>query len=287
MIYQYDHHFDSYKNATQANLNAGILPQTSDAEKSDPSFHVLPRYWVPGDEVETRLANWPKPWLLGFRDITSSVVERTSIFSVLPRVGVGNKFPLLIFDEALESLTCCLLANVNSIVFDYCTRQKIAGNSLNYFILKQLPVLPPTTFQEWDVEYVSRRVYELVYTAHDLHPWAELLGYQGGPFCFDSKRRALLAAELDAEYAHLYGLTRDELRYVLDPKDLFGENFPSETFRVLKEREIKEYGEYRTRRLVLAAYDELAKSDRFRDEIPHRVSAIKATPTTVKARSHS
>jgi hypothetical protein len=72
----------------------------------------------------------------------------------------------------------------------------------------------------------------------------------------------------------LYGLTRDELRYILDPKDVFGEDFPSETFRVLKEKEEKEYGEYRTRRLVLAAYDELAKTDRFAGE--KRESAIEA-----------
>ena len=71
-----------------------------------------------------------------------------------------------------------------------------------------------------------------------------------------------------------------------DPR-AFRRDFPSETFRILKERETKEYGEYRTQRLVLEAYDELAKSDRFRDEMPHRVSAIEATPTTVKARSHS
>ena len=96
-----------------------------------------------------------------------------------------------------------------------------------------------------------------------------------------------LRAELDAYYAHLYGLTRDEMRYISILRDVFGEEFPSETFRVLKEREIKEYGEYRTQRLVLEAYDELAKSDRFRDEMPRRVSAIEATPTTVKARSHS
>jgi hypothetical protein len=43
---------------------------------------------------------------------------------------------------------------------------------------------------------------------------------------------------------------------------------------VLKEREIKECGEYRTQRLVLEAYDELAESDRFRDEMPKRVSAF-------------
>lgn len=52
------------------------------------------------------------------------------------------------------------------------------------------------------------------------------------------------------------GLTRDELRYILDPKDVYGDDFPSETFRVLKEKEIKQYGEYRTRRLVLEKWDE-------------------------------
>ena len=36
--------------------------------------------------------------------------------------------------------------------------------------------------------------------------------------------------------------------------DVMGPAYPSETFRVLKNREIKEYGEYRTARLVLAAH---------------------------------
>lgn len=66
-----------------------------------------------------------------------------------------------------------------------------------------------------------------------------------------------LRAELDAYYAKLYGLTRDELRYILDPADVLGEDHPSETFRVLKNKEMREYGEYRTRRLVLAAWDKL------------------------------
>ena len=64
-------------------------------------------------------------------------------------------------------------------------------------------------------------------------------------------RRAQVRAELDAYYSRLYGLTRDELRYILDPKEVHGEDFPGETFRVLKEKEIRLYGEYRTRRLVL------------------------------------
>jgi len=52
-----------------------------------------------------------------------------------------------------------------------------------------------------------------------------------------------------------YSLTRDELRYILDPKEVHGEDFPGETFCVLKEKEIKQFGEYRTQRLVLEAWD--------------------------------
>ena len=64
-------------------------------------------------------------------------------------------------------------------------------------------------------------------------------------------------AKFDAWYALAYGLSRDELRYVLDPKDVMGEDYPSESFRVLKNNEIRKHGEYRTQRLVLAAYDKL------------------------------
>jgi len=77
------------------------------------------------------------------------------------------------------------------------------------------------------------------------------------PFPWNPDRRALLRADLDAYYAHLYGLTRDELRYILDPADVYGPDFPSETFRVLKNNEMKQFGEYRTQRLVLEAWDRL------------------------------
>jgi hypothetical protein len=36
-----------------------------------------------------------------------------------------------------------------------------------------------------------------------------------------------------------------------------GSDYPSETFRVLKNNEIKRFGEFRTRRLVLEAWDRL------------------------------
>ena len=40
-------------------------------------------------------------------------------------------------------------------------------------------------------------------------------------------------------------------------EDIYCKDFPGETFRVLKEKEEREYGEYRTRRLILEVWDEL------------------------------
>ncbi len=83
------------------------------------------------------------------------------------------------------------------------------------------------------------------------------LGFDGPPIAWDEERRAHLRADLDAWYALAYGLSRDELHYVLDPKEVMGADYPSETFRVLQKNEIAKYGEYRTARLVMAAYDRL------------------------------
>jgi hypothetical protein len=201
---------------------------------------------------------WERNWLMGWRDVALRSVERTVIASVMPRVGVNHKTPLW-FAKSSPSVehSAALLGNFNSLALDYVARQKIGGTSLTYFYLKQFPFLPPERYTEADLAFIVPRVLELTYTAHDLAGWAQDLGYNGPPFAFDPSRRAILRAELDARYAKLYSLTRDELRYILDPVDIMGEAYPSETFRVLKNKELKEFGEYRTQRLVLEAWDML------------------------------
>jgi hypothetical protein len=87
------------------------------------------------------------------------------------------------------------------------------------------------------------------------------LGCDGAPFPWKEDRRATLRAELDAKIARLYGLNRNQLRYILDPSDIFGPTYPSETFRVLKKNEIAEHGEYRTARLVLDAWDRMERGE--------------------------
>ena len=115
------------------------------------------------------------------------------------------------------------------------------------------------------IDYITPKVLELTYTSYALASFARDLGYDGSPFAWDEERRANLRADLDAFYARAYRLTRDELRYILDPTDAMGADYPSETFRVLKEKEIRQLGEYRTRRLVLAAWDRMEANGEFRE----------------------
>ena len=285
LLHQFTHRWATYE--------GGATREATAAELADPTWTITPRYLVPAAEVEARLAGrWDRRWLLGWRDITNATNERTAIFSLLPRVGVGNKAPLIFFERASVCQIACFLAMVNSFVFDFIARQKVGGTNLTFFILKQLPVLPPEAFSAADLVFIVPRVVELVSTAWDVQPfaadvWAEadaglraaILaqrednlratstppspppqagGVQGEtppPFIWNDDRRAHIRAELDARIARLYGVSRDDLRYILDPHEVEGPNFPGETFRVLKEKELRQYGEYRTRRLVLAAWD--------------------------------
>ncbi len=250
MFHQFTHRWATY-------TDDGNTRDLTDEEKGDTSFAVQPRYWLNRVEVENRLSDkWKKSWLLSFRDVTNSTNERTVIFSLLPKIAVGHTAPIFFSDKNI-SLISCLVANLNSLVLDFIARQKIGGTHLTFATFRQLPVLPPELYTAEDIKFISDRVLELVYTAWDMQPFAKDMGYDGEPFIWNPNRRALLRAELDAYYAKLYGLTRDELRYILDPADVYGADFPSETFRVLKNNEMKQFGEYRTQRLVLEAWDNL------------------------------
>jgi hypothetical protein len=257
MTHQFDHRFGDY-GARGNDRGYRVMPETPLANYQNPDFEPQPFYWVRDDEVASRLAarHWSASWLFGWKEITASTNERTFVASFIPNVGVGHKF-LLMLAKCPARVLAALAANLNSLALDSVTRQKLSGLSLSYFVLKQLPILPPSAYDESALSFIVPRVLELTYTSYSMAPFARDLSYDGPPFAWDEDRRAKLRAELDAWYALAYGLNRDELRYILDPKDVMGEDYPSETFRVLQKNELARHDEYRTRRLVLAAYDEL------------------------------
>ncbi len=251
-IHQFNHRYATFNGLNDANSADDNAKELSVEELRNPNKFVDSRYWLESTLQEER---FPGRWFLAYRMITNSTNERGSIVTIIPERPCGHSITIITGLSPLTSGLVC--ANMNTFVFDFVARLKIPGMNFNHWILKQLPIFPSSIYSQTDIEFITPRLLELVYSAYDLKPFAEDMGYKGKPFQWDEERRALLRSELDAYYAKLYGLTRDELRYILDPQDVYGPDYPGETFRVLKDKEIRQYGEYRTRRLVLEAWDRL------------------------------
>jgi len=225
----------------------------SNADRLDSSRLAMPFYWVKETQVDLSLHTW----LIGYGDITSPTNERTLVPSIIPMAAVANAFPLLdaqVTPPARVGLITCL----SSFVVDFCARQKFGRTSLNFFFVRQFPVLSPSNFHSpavWDrtvmtLDWLIDRVLELSYTAWDMEPFAIDLGDDGPPYCWDWERRTVLRAELDASLFVLYGVGRDDVDYILD------------TFPIVKRKDQAKYGDYRTKRLILDVYDRMADAIR-------------------------
>ncbi len=226
MIQAYDHRAASVV-TDQANwLRQGQTDKTNLVEYQNPEYMVMPRFWI--DEGNVDLPVWGA---IGFKDITSPTNQRTMIAAAAPRAGFTNHFVLMLSDlEPGRQL--CLLANMNSFVYDYISRQKIGGVTLNFFIVEQLPTLPPDVYDKpcpWFPKVkLSRCIRDLVLllscTSEDMLPLAEACDfecnyfkkeYSGRLSKWDETERAEISATLDAAYFHLYGITRDDAEYIL------------------------------------------------------------------------
>jgi len=256
MVHIFDHRFGTYEGQTAAQENQGKLPEFDESAHADIQQLTHPRYWIAEAEVSQRLSGrWEREWLIGWRDITNAQNQRTVISSLIPRVAVGNTVPLMI-PHVAPTLAGCLYASLCCFALDYAARQKVGGTHLTYGYLKQLPVFPPSTYQDttpWDnavslQSWILPRVLELTHTAQDMEPFARDAGYCGAPFRWDPERRFQLRCELDAAFFHLYGLSRDDIDYVMD------------TFPIVRKNDEKTHGEYRTKRVILETHDALSKA---------------------------
>lgn len=256
MLHHFDHRYGTYEGQSEAQENQGKLPELDDIAHADSLRLALPYYWVPELEAERRLKPiWERGWLLCWRDICRSTDQRTTIAALTPRSAIGNTAPLL-FPSSPASFVAGLYANICSFVFDYAARQKVGGTHLTYHLLKQLPALPPSTYDApspWSpaarlVEWLLPRVLELTCTAHDLQPFAREVGWAGGPFSWEPDRRFRIRCELDAAYFHLYGIAHADVDYIMD------------TFPIVRRNDERHHGTYRTKQVVLEIFDELQRA---------------------------
>lgn len=266
MMHQYDHRAASV-DVNEDNLKVATLSDRTDSgKKANPSYYPTPQYWVAADAAPVAQR---RSWALGFRDIARATDARTMIAAIVPGTMAGNTLPLLI-DEAMGAREASLLlANFNSMAFDYVARQKAQSTHLNWYIVEQLPVIAPERFNEplpaafaaamraaklmnghhpqpTVADFVVPQVLALSYTAHDLAPFARDLGFVDAagrvlpPFIWNEEERRARLAALDAVFFYLYGLNAKDAAYIMD------------TFPIVREQDEKMFGCYRTKEEVLS-----------------------------------
>ena len=261
MIHQFDHRAASVRVNPESLHNQALSGDIAPAQKADPDFVPTPQYWVRADKVI-----FPNglEWAIAFRDITNPTNARTMIAAVVPFVGLGNKAPILVAEDpkTYRQFGSCFAANFNTILLDYVVRQKVHGTNLNWYIVEQLPVIPLDHYETTSFgpktakEIIRESVLELVYTAHDMAPFARDIGYVNEdakvkpPFVWNEERRLHLRAKLDAVFFHLYGVTdRNDVRHVFS------------TFPIIESQETKIYGIYRSCELCLAYMNAFASGE--------------------------
>lgn len=253
-----------------ANLQRAAQQEAiSQVEKASPERYPVPQFFVKATETTAN----PFEWALGYKEITAPTNVRSMIATLLPGVGFGNKVPLLIPQNDTPQLavrTASLLAaNLNAFAFDFVLRQKLQGQTINLFILEQLPVITPARFnarlpavfasamrgaklmngshpRPTVADFVLPQVLALTYTARDMAPFARDMGFVDAsgqvlpPIVWhEDERRARLAA-LDALFFWLYGLDAEDAAYILD------------TFPIVRAHDEATFGRFRTRDDVLA-----------------------------------
>jgi hypothetical protein len=295
MIFLYNSRYSNASFSEDEEAIRGTNDALSIEELKDPFSVGMPRFYIENKYFPEKFANCK--YFLVTRKVSDVMNERTFIVSIVNRAFVGNSLQTFAFTNAIDHVL--FQANASALIFDYVLRQKLGGKNIAQFIINQLPIYSRADYQKQNLLKIIPSVLELDYNywkikdfADDVwkeadddlkaaitkqweenkevtggHEWAppewcaiDETGCPLPPFKWDESRRALLKAELDAIYAKLYGLTTEELRYILDPQDVYGGDFQGETFRVLKEKETRLYGEYRTKRLVSEAWDKMNNS---------------------------
>ena len=239
--HQFNHRF--------ASEPEGNLCETPLADLANPAFTIEPHYYVPAAETD-RLLNQRtatcRTTLLGYRRVSRNTDERTSIACLLPWGAASYGWTLSYGPNAQD---LCLLCGIyNSFAFDYLLRNSLSQPSIPHGTYQQITAPHPDKIRGALRSWLFAAVLELTYTAYDLQGFAADCGYTGEPFRWDDARRFLLRAELDAAYFHLYGIGREDVDYILD------------TFPIVRRKDEKEHGEYRTKRVILEIYDAMQQA---------------------------
>jgi hypothetical protein len=195
-------------------------------------------------------------YLIGFCDVASPTNERTLIAAVLPPgVLCGDKVPTILFEDDVSGWKLLLWTAVaNSYAMDFIARKKVSLK-MSYTVVDSLP-FPRLSREDVRARKLVSRCLRLSCTGPEMLPLWNRLAQDGWiaadspamemPVAVTDESRMKLRAEIDVIVARdVFELTRPELEYILT------------TFPTQERYQETQYGEFRSRRLILEAYDSM------------------------------
>ena len=249
MVGTYDHRAKGYRSGR------GRKAVWEDLGFADSRKSVQPQWYIPVELVSEKTRERCRDYRVGFCDVASATNQRTLVATLIPRETIcGDKVPTIVFRNGSPWMYALWLAVANSFAMDFLVRMKVSL-TMSYTILDSMPFSRPIG-QDESVRALVAPVLRLVCTGE------EMIGFwnsaaAGGwvahhwdpstvPGVTDEDERRRLRAMIDAYVARgIYGLTRDELGYILD------------TFPIVRKHDLRRFGDYRTKAMILAAYDDL------------------------------
>lgn len=282
--FQYNHRY--------ATLSINDIVPSSVEKLIEPSYEINVLYYVSEADFDLAISRRDNNCItgfLGYRRVSSNTNERTVVATIFPWQPSSYGWILNTGPGADQLAVLC--GFYNSFVFDYLLRNSLSQPSIPQGVFGQLPIISEDSLKEFSLcGWILNRVLELSYTSLSLRSFANDVGYDGPPFIWDEERRFEIKCELDALFFHLYlGTQSDWGSSPAQPaKMAVGPNqtgtrstqsnqaktspqhlplttyFPTsrqaveyimETFPIVKRKDEKEYGEYRTKLRILEIYD--------------------------------
>jgi len=245
MIDAYDYRAKGYVSGRGRAAVWDDLPFGSHGKRIQPQWRVLQA------KIPDKLAGRTDRYRIGFGDVASPTNQRALIAALLPARSVsGHKVPTIEFVDGSMEYSLLWLGVANSLVMDYLARKKVSL-TMSYTIMDTLP-FPRDFGHTLAAAEISRRACALYAVGAEMQAFREAAvqaGIISSPedVVEDPAHRAVLAAEIDMLVAReVYGLSKDEMLYILDPANILGEDCGIETFKALRNREQREFNEFRT-----------------------------------------
>jgi len=255
MIDAYDYRAKGYLSGRGRTADWDDLPFGSPTKRIQPQWRILPEH------VPDKLAGRIGRYRIGFGDVASPTNQRSLCAALIPPMTIcGDKVPTIVLGSDLRD-HLLWLGIANSLAMDFLVRKKVSLK-MSYTIMDSLP-FPRDIEHTPAATEIVRRVCALCAVGPEMRAFREAAVEVGvlhsvKDVVEDPDGRAVLAAEVDVLVARdVYGLTKDEILYILDPANILGEDCGIETFKALRNREQREFNEFRTQRLIEEAWDRM------------------------------